>query len=206
MPDIPFWSRVVALLLFAVGLVLFERRRHPGSTDRLWEYGVILLGGVLGAIYGVVNDAVTSNLSPYYFILGKGLVEGDVRYEACLLGAQAGFSAGVIAIAVWTFVMRRVEARKRSLCILRHLWIPCTVAVALSVLLSLLFGHRDPLGFSTQLMPCLPQEEIDRFLRVWWAHLGAYGGLLLGVVARILLAIRRCAGEGFPLEGSSPPG
>jgi hypothetical protein len=76
------------------------------------------------------------------------------------------------------------------------------LAVVLSGLLPLLFDHRDPMGFSTQLKPCLSQEEIDRFLLVWWVHLGAYGGLLLGVVAGILLAKRRCAGECILLEGS----
>ena len=188
MAGIPYTFRVGALLLLAGVMVLHDRLYRQGRGGRVWEYGFLFLTGILGALYGAANDAVTSGMSPEYFTAGKGLSEtGPLRQQAVVLGAQAGFSAGAIACAIWQFVLRRMPARERCLLILRHIWVPFVLALSLAVLFPLVCGHADPLRFAVRLDGTLSAADRPGFLTVWWVHLGTYSGLTAGMGAGIYM-------------------
>lgn len=165
--NIPYWFRIIALLFLATAMVVRDRRR--GGTTRQWEYGWLFLGGAIGAVYGVVNDAITVTISPDYFELGKGLSVGEgFRHRATLLGGKAGFSAGASACVFWQFVLRHVPAPDQCRMILRWIWIPFTLAGSLALILPLILGHTDPFGFLGQLDGAISEERIDSFITVWW--------------------------------------
>lgn len=194
MIQIPYTVRLAALVALAAVMLLSAQRGD--RTARMWEYGFLFVAGALGSVYGVLNDAVTVTVSPEYFIVGKGLEPGaGLRSRAIILGAQAGFSAGVIGCAVWQVALRRVPARLRCLRILRRVWIPFASAAALAVLVALACGRTDPLDFHARMAGLLSPAELDRFRVVWWAHVGAYSGLIGGVVAGVCLS-RRANAQG----------
>ena len=185
--NIPYRSRVIALMILATAMVVHDRRR--GCTNRQWEYGWLFLAGIIGAIYGVVNDTITVSISPDYFELGKGLsVDSGLRHQAILLGGKAGFSAGASACVLWQFILRHVPAPTRCRMILRWIWIPFTLAGSLAFILPIILGHTDPLGFGERLVGVISRERIDSFLTVWWAHIGAYLGLIIGLLTAIAMS------------------
>jgi hypothetical protein len=47
-------------------------------------------------------------------------------------------------------------------------------------------GGSDPLGLTIGLGPLLSTDQIARFKRVWWIHVGLYTGLVLGLSAMIM--------------------
>jgi len=129
MIDIPYISRILIFALLIFVLLVYERVKRPESKERVWEYGGLIVAGLIGAVYGVVNDAITFSISPEYFIYGKELDPGPgLRWRALLLGAQAGFSAGAIACAIWHFIFRKQPAKERCLLLLRRCWIPFVCA------------------------------------------------------------------------------
>ena len=182
MTTIPYSLRVTALVLLAAAVVLHDRFARQGQGGKHWEYGFIFLVGGLGALCGAVNDAITSELSPAYFVIGKGLAGvGSIKQQAVILGAQAGFSASVIAFVSWQFVLRRLPARERCLLVLKHLWVPLALAALLGILLPLAFRQSDPFHFAARFADTLSAEDLPGFLTVWWIHLGVYAGLVAGV-------------------------
>jgi len=191
MIEIPYWVRVVALLSFAAVLILRDRLRDPGNNVRTWEYGCLFLVGSMGAIYGAINDAITVSISPDYFIIGKGLEPGpELGLQAILLGSKAGFSAGVTVCAIGQFILLRIPAPRRCRAILRYSWIPLSLAGTLAVLAPFMFGHNDPFGFTPSLAGFISSAKTTSFLKVWWAHMGAYFGLILGSWMAICLSRR----------------
>ena len=189
MIEIPYWSRVLTLLVLAVAMVINDRRK--GTTVRQWEYGCLFAMGVVGALYGAVNDAVTSSISPDYFAIGKQLGFGpSLKSHAIQLGAEAGFSAAAIACAVWQFTLRHTPVRCRCRLIACALWLPLTSAVLLSASAGLFLARFAPLGFSFQLAGDLRESQIRAFVTVWWVHVGAYLGLTLGLAGGIALTWR----------------
>ncbi len=187
MNSIPYWSRLVALLALAICMIVYDRRK--GSTARQWEYGCLFLFGAVGAVYGAANDAITAGISPDYFVLGKGLDAGaGLRARAIMLGGKAGFSAGAVACVLCHLLLRRVPAPSRCIRILRRIWIPFVLAGTLAVLAPLVLGHADPLGFHAQLIDLISAERIASFLTVWWTHMGAYLGLIMGLCTVIAMS------------------
>ncbi|MBA4388225.1 MAG: hypothetical protein C0404_09605 [Verrucomicrobia bacterium] len=193
MINIPYSYRLGALAFLAIAMVLYERLFRRSSHEREWEYGFLFFAGILGAFYGAVNDAVTSELSPVYFTVGKGLAgTGTIKYQAMMLGAQAGFSAAVVTCAIWQFLLRRISARQRCALIFKHLWIPFSLAPLLGLVFPLFSNNSDPLLFANQLRGIILAEDLPGFLAVWWVHLGTYTGLIAGVAIGIHRT-RRCS-------------
>lgn len=190
MTGIPYWCRIGALLALASTMIIRDRRR--GSTERQWEYGCLFVGGMVGALYGAANDAITVRISPEYFAIGKGLESGpSLVGRAIRLGAEAGFSAAAVAAAIWLFVIRHTKAPTRCRLVVRTAWIPLVVAVVLSVAAPAVFGHFDPLRFAQRLNALVPPCRFSAFLMVWWTHIGAYSGLCLGLIVAMLISRRR---------------
>ncbi len=75
-----FLLRVALLAGFLLVVALVDFYRHGARATRYREYGFIIVTGLLGAVFGFVNDMITSSVSPEYFIFGKGLEDGpDLR-------------------------------------------------------------------------------------------------------------------------------
>lgn len=174
----------------AAALVCYDRCK--GKNTRQWEYGCLFLVGILGAMYGALNDAVTFRLSPDYFTFGKGL-DAEVAsptLDAMRLGAEAGFSAAVVACAVWQFILRRTPAPNRCRLILRWVWLPLVSAAAFSLAMPAAFGRLDPMAYSSHLAGLISKARIAAFLVVWWAHIGVYTGFCVGLAAAIRSTIK----------------
>jgi hypothetical protein len=179
-----------------------ERRRKGRQAARYQEYGFILLCGVLGAALGAANDALTSSLSPEYFILGKDLPGEHPRLEAVNLGLSAGFSAGIIGGALSLFALGRKRPPFKRL--LPMLAIPALSAMSLGGAFFLIAPDADPTRLTDQLRELLTPEQIRRFRLVWWIHTGLYAGFVLGLAAMIALARRR-RGQTASLGGTPRP-
>lgn len=192
MTSIPYSLRLGALVALAVAMVMYDRLFRKDSGQQGWEYGLLFLAGIVGALFGAVNDAVTSELSPIYFTVGKGLDgSGTVKHQAMMLGAQAGFSGAVVACAIWQFFLRRIPARERCKLILRHFWVPFSLAPVLGLLFPLICHAADPLRLADRIKGLVLAEDVPGFLTVWWVHLGVYTGLIAGVAIGIHMT-RKC--------------
>jgi hypothetical protein len=144
---------------------------------------------MLGGLVGFANDCVTSTISPDYFILGKGLEDGaGLRWRAGVYGFKAGLSAGAIGGAICLFVRGRKSrfSMEQMRGLLRSLWMPVAGAILLGVMLPIIAGGFDPLSLSGRLGSLLNTDQIGRFRRVWWIHVGLYAGLIIGLAAMIL--------------------
>lgn len=196
--QISFSARLILLIGLMATVSLIDWRRNGAAAAKFREYGFILLTGVLGGAVGFCNDLLTSSISPDYFVLGKGLENGpNLRWEAGLLGAQAGFSAGVIGGAVCLFATYGKSPANRFafLKLAGLLWLPVSAAIVGGLIAALCFSTFDPAHFSSQLSSLLDPLRIADFRHVWWIHTGLYAGLVLGLVALIIKAKQEPAGK-----------
>jgi hypothetical protein len=182
---VPYWCRIALLLVVLSIVATIDWLRNGQNATKWKEYGFVIFSGIVGTALGLVNDLITSSISPEYFVFGKGLDPGDgLTLRAVLLGMQAGFSAGAIAGAICLYASTRNNGRPplayRRL--LGFLWRPVALAPVTAVLLALFFRQLDPFGLSVQLEDILDSQQIERFLTVWRIHAGVYLGLLAGVV------------------------
>jgi hypothetical protein len=183
--DIRFEYRVgfLLVLLGTVALIDFVRKRAEATKWR--EYGFLVLCGTGGAVLGALNDWVTSSISPYYFILGKGLAGGEgIRWRAAILGSHAGFFAGAIVAAAYLYT-NNPKPRRRRLTYRRlfvQLWKPAVGAALFGCLIPLCCRSLDPLGYGRMLDGGIEDSDIRWFVMVWWIHTGLYLGLAVGTV------------------------
>lgn len=189
---IPYWLRIVLLLLVMSVVAGIDWHRNRQHAIKWKEYGFIILTGVIGTVFGLCNDLLTSSISPEYFISGKGLAAGDgLTLRAAILGMKAGFAAGAVAGAICLYA----STRKCSCpplayrTILSFLWRPVALAVT-AAFIAVLFRQYDPLAFSAELEGILTPEQVRQFLVVWWIHVGLYSGLLVAVLWIIVDIVR----------------
>lgn len=153
-------------------------------VPRWKSYGVALVVGLVGAVVGAGIDSVTVQLSPDYFVLGKGLSPSQLPAAAWALGLRAGGPVGVGVGLLWVFVLER---RPQP-------WAPALVrwgAVTLGAVLvsTVAFGLGpviDPMGLEPQVVGLLGAERTEAFLLVWRTHLGAYVGGGVGALGGTL--------------------
>jgi hypothetical protein len=189
----PFSYRVILLLGLMLVVALADFYRKGPQATKFREYGFIGIAGAIGAAVGLVNDLITSSISPDYFILGKGLEDGpDLRVQAGLFGLQVGFSAGVIGGAICLYASRRKSVHPPIKCsrLLQMLWMPITGAVLCGIAIPLTFSKFDPAHFSAQLNGLLDAGKLNRFREVWWTHIGLYFGMIIGLAAMLLRATK----------------
>ena len=158
----PFSYRIILLLGLMVVVASVDFYRKGPQATKFREYGFVVITGAIGAAVGLVNDLITSSISPEYFILGKGLEEGPgLRVQAGLFGLQVGCSAGVIGGAISLYASRRKSAfppiKYSRLC--QMLWMPVIGAILCGIALPLVFSKFDPAHFSAQLKDCLTPES-----------------------------------------------
>jgi hypothetical protein len=139
----------------------------------------------VGAVLGGINDyCITCRLSPEYFRLGKGIPGGDgFPLRVLILGLLAGVGPGAMTASVYLFVNSRNKDVPRLPWMRLSLWlgIPMAVAAGLALTLPFFLATWDPLGFRSVLHRLLDEDQIRRFLFVWWIHLSLYVGALLGL-------------------------
>ncbi|MHC4648133.1 MAG: hypothetical protein ACYTBJ_21950, partial [Planctomycetota bacterium] len=75
--EIPYLYRVFALLLLMSLSAAHDYWRNRGASRKWREYTFVVAGGLLAGLIGLLNDLITSSISPEYFCLGKGLAAGD---------------------------------------------------------------------------------------------------------------------------------
>jgi hypothetical protein len=191
--EMPYIYRVLTLVVLMSVVAGYEYYRKGKSATRWREYGFVIGAGLLGAAFGLVNDVITSSISPEYFTLGKGIDGGaGLRLRAGVLGMKAGFSAGAITGAILLYAWTRKGKRFRlgAASNFRFVYKPVVGAVVCGVLIPVCFWSFDPLDFGGQLEGLLGARELRRFVIVWWTHAGLYAGLVAGLVWAV-------AGVGF---------
>lgn len=202
---VPFWWRIAFLLMLMLLVAVIEWRRKGQNATKWKEYGFVVLTGLLGMIFGVCNDLITSSISPEYFIFGKGLSPGDgLTLRAAMLGAKAGFTAGAFAGAICLYASTR-RCSRPSLpygSLVRLLWRPFVLAV-LAALVALLFHRCAPFTFLAELKGILAPQQIHRFMIVWCIHVGLYSGLLTAVVWIVVDIIRLRRRQGATIHRQS---
>jgi len=158
-----------------------DRCRKGGQSIRYKEYAFILCCGLVGCAVGAANDCVTSRLSPEYFTVGKGLDSAGIA--AVLLGAKAGFSAGVIGGAICLFAC--AKERPPFARMLRLLVIPVQSAILGGPAAGLCLSRFDPMNWATELASLMTPQQIAQFRLVWWIHTGLYSGFAIGLAVMI---------------------
>jgi len=183
--EIPYFGRVLILTSLMFVAAVYDYYRNRGGATRWREYGLVLVGGLVGAVFAAVNDIVTSSISPEYFTLGKGLAGGDgLQTRAALLGMQAGSSAGLIAAGILLYVATR-KYKGTGLVYKVFLRGVCKVfagAVLLGVVMPMIFSSFDPARFAVELEGLVDANQIRRFIIVWWIHSGLYVGAFVGLI------------------------
>ncbi len=194
--EIPYGARVAALVVLMATVATVERVRLGSRATRWREYTFVLVAGLATGLFGMANDLLTSSLSPGYFVIGKDLPAATLPGAAMLLGLKAGFSSGAIAaaICVWAATRRSASPPMPLRDLARMLWRPFLLAVALAAVFALVLSSADPLDLRGRIGPLLTENQADRFLRVWWIHLGLYLGLLLGLSWTLVSVWRRRSG------------
>ena len=107
-----FWPRVGLLLVLLVVVAGLEALLRGKAASRWVEYGVLVGMLVMGALFGVGMDQVSSRISPAYFLYAKGVDMNAFSWGVVDLGARAGVTAGAVAGAI-LLVFQRMPASGR---------------------------------------------------------------------------------------------
>ncbi len=183
----------MAFGLFIIIVIWYDIGKKRKS-ERLYEYAFLIFAGILGGLYGMLNDAFTVTLSPEYFVFGKGVAKDKwIFVQGIGIGGQAGFSGGVIFGAILLFARTHWFASVKLQRIASQIWIPFACGVFMSILLPFFFGNIDILKIRDRLPQVITQEQADRFLFVWWEHAGVYTGIFMGTIVLIAKNIKHAA-------------
>lgn len=192
MNDVPFEARFgVLLALLALGAGVDVARRGRAAT-RPREYATLLAAGLIGAVFALGVDQVTSRLSPEYFVIGKELPAGPGFARAVVvLSLQAGLVAGLVLGGVLLVANQR-PALPAGRLLGRALW-PMGGALLCAPLGMLVATVLDPLGMRADLGKFLTPVALEDMVRVWGIHAGLYAGALLGTIVAVFEVRRRSA-------------
>jgi hypothetical protein len=192
--EFSYGGRLLLALGFLASVSGIELAVRGRSATRWRSSIALIVCGAAGAAVGVAVDLLTSSIGPAYFAVGKGLGAGPgLGARALRLGAQAGVAAGVVAGALLLLMARRplglLEVGRAFARILAHLGPGLGIGLAIGALVPA--DLVAAAGFAEV-------EAADRrgFALAFGAHLGAYGGALLGTLreGRRLAAAARRAG------------
>jgi len=198
MPQGGYGWRIGFLILLLSLVPLFDLVRHGSSSTKWREYSFLLLAGMLGALFGGMNDLlITSRISQEYFRYGKGIAPGEGFVgRVTMLGLQAGFGPGAMVGCVYLYLNSHGKETPPLTwtALTKLLWIPVMSAVTFGTLLPLCFSAYDPLSFQNALQGLLSPDQISRFKLVWWIHGGLYLGGIIGLILGGM-AVRRSRKE-----------
>ncbi|MBD2196325.1 MULTISPECIES: hypothetical protein [Calothrix] len=183
MQNVPYQYRL--LILFSLmGLVIaYDYWRHPTNPKKFKEYLFLILSGLMGAVFGVINDQITCTLSPAYFYYFKNVpYDSSFRWQVSQVGFEAGFFAGFFSYGIFLIINQ-----KRKLPLPHHQLIkmakyPIAWAIVLAPITGLIFYYLQFPFFVEQIQPIAEPTEIPKFILVWGIHIGLYLGAVLGIV------------------------
>lgn len=186
-------DRLLLFLAFCAAVVLCDLFYYGRRASRYREYGFLLFGGVCGALVGLLNDQITSRISPEYFIEGKGLPAGAMfQRDVVLLGLKAGFSAGIVAAAFLLVANSLFSTIPRLpvAALVQHL-----VRIGLFAIIAACavggVAYLPPQHISLKLLSgAMEPAAAHRFVIVWGIHLGIYLGALVGVLSSTVRIFR----------------
>lgn len=194
----------IGISIFAVLAVVDLSRRGRNAT-RWREYAFLLLAVGAAVAYGLLNDAIASQISWEYFYYGKGLdqqlgprVPPDpvaLRWAACGVGAKATWSAGLIVGVVLLLANNprpnRTRLTYRALASL--LPILFLVAAGFAVLGGAV-GSRGYLAWTNADVAAIAHDNLfrpARFMCAYGMNLGGYLGGAVGLVICVVWITRR---------------
>lgn len=184
--DIPIYLRIVFLVAFLGIIAAFDLYRRRDRATRWKEYLFLLFAGTIGAVFGVLNDLITSNLSPEYFEFGKGISAGpNFLNDVLLLGASAGFTAGIVSACVFLYVNNpKPDTPSLSYGQLQKMIAKPVGCATMGGILG--YGLLNVLYF----FPIAGDLRPRSFFSVLGIHWGLYLGLFIGIVWGVI-SIRR---------------
>jgi hypothetical protein len=157
-------------------------------------FGITLIGGLIGGIYGALHDLFTYSISSEYFTRLKfdQFSHVDMGFPPRLFAAQIGFiAAGAVGLAAGWFVARtvvpiwpaRVAFSKAMRAFLMMILIAAAAAAAGN-----LIGLKTGVGgmLWNDLCESLDVSDAPAFLRVALIHTAGYVGALAGLVLAII--------------------
>lgn len=187
---------------FFLLLAIVDLRQRGRAATRWREYLFLLACVGAAMIYGVLNDVITSTMSPEYFLYGKGLADriggtpsGFVLHvEAAKVGIKATWTAGLI-LGVALLIANNPRAGLPPLPYRRLFarlgWIVGS-AIVFAVVLGVA-GYLECFGhFSDDFATMLRRDEMRprRFQAVFGVHLGGYIGGLIGCAVAVVSVLR----------------
>ena len=166
--------RLGILVLCIAAMVTYDLIRKKDLT-RLKEYSVIILASLLTGVFGIIMDMITSEISPEYFLYGKGI---HAKHDIIIMGCFAGISAGFVLTAILVFINRK---NSRKFYILKYLPFCFILSVLFAAVMGFVRYHLLSYQFE-DLEIIMKPMEIRRFMTVWFIHLGIYIGGVVGVI------------------------
>lgn len=178
---------VFAIAFFGIaGFV--DWRRHPDNPIRLREYGFLLYGAVIAAIYGVLHDQVSSAVSREYFILFKGIQNSpEFRFDVSILAVKASWWVGVVGAAALLVANNASPVHPQlGYSVLRRFALSIIMCAAIGSFLgwATIPGVVNPRIFPGPTL--LEKAATVRFLSAWGMNLGSYVGGLVGIVLAVV--------------------
>lgn len=179
MPNIPYVWRLIALSIVVALFLALDLRKPNGQRHRWREYLFLLGCGGITALFGMGVDAITSHISPEYFLIGKGIAGGEGFFRRVAeLGAQAGFAGGMIGGGILLLVNRRPEGAMRLFRVIRlPLLLAAFAGAVAGGVLAIFPFYTLPLAEDA-----LDEPRAQRMTVVWFAHLGIYIGGMIGLI------------------------
>lgn len=169
-------------------LAIIDFKKYGWKSERLREYAFLIYCVGLAVFYGIINDFVTSKISPEYFIIGKGIKSGDdFDARVAWLAVQGSYWVGLLLGIILLVANNRYKDYPR-LSILRLKFypiLPFLFAIFLSIMMYF-YGHESLQDDATGL------KDATSFYAVMNIHKGAYlGSLIGGILAILILALKR---------------
>jgi hypothetical protein len=191
----PFWRVAIGTAILAT-LAAIDLYQHGKSARRWREYSFLLFCVSVAIVYGIINDQITSRISWEYFYYGKELApilgpqtppdESALHWQAVRIGAEATWSAGLIAGAI--LLMANNPRHGRPGLPLDRLAIRLGLLFACTILFAIVFGfagYFHLLDWTGSELGEIVRFDIwrpQRFLMVYGIHLGGYFGAVIGTV------------------------
>lgn len=181
----PFPYRLLLLALVFASLAVWHFRKDP---QRWQEYAFLFFTGSAGGVFGVINDFVTSRISPAYFEVAKGLESGPgFAGRVAALGFEAGFVAAALAACALLYANNPrgdvPRATYRTLCRMLAGCLAAALALAFALGIGVQFVDAYSLAHLTE--PLVAAAAAGPFLAVTAIHLGLYVGLVAGVIVSV---------------------
>ncbi|MEH1828555.1 MAG: hypothetical protein V7L22_24995 [Nostoc sp.] len=192
MQSIPYQYRLLILFLLMGLVVAVDYWRNPTKPTKFQEYSFLIVSGLIGAAFGIVNDQITCTFSPAYFYYFKNVPYGsNFRWEVSEVGFQAGFFAGFLSYGIFLLVNQRRKLPLSYRQLLKMARYPIIWVIVVAQIAGFLFNYFQFPFFADQITPVVQPAEVPRFMLVWGIHIGLYIGAVLGIVHGIRKIRRR---------------